>query len=82
MIITKEHACDRIRQAIIVVIFQLPNSVLCFFRGIYHITHDFNQLCKKLVVAIALIVTGECGTGTLADKNGKTTEHIPLNILS
>ena len=80
MIITKEHACDRLRQAIIAVVFQLPSSVLCSFRGIYHITHDFNQLCKKLVAA--LIVTGECGTGTLADKNGKTTEHIPLNILS
>ena len=51
---------------------------LCSFRRIYHITHDFNQLCKKLIAA--LIVTGECGAETIADDNSKTMEHIPLNV--
>ena len=44
------------------VIFQLARF-LCSFRGIYHITHDFNQLCEKL--AAAVIVTGEWGAKTL-----------------
>ena len=51
---------------------------LCSFRRIYHITHDFNQLCKKLIAA--LIVTGKCGAETIADDNSKTMEHIPLNV--
>ena len=49
-------------------------------------THSFNQLYKKLVMA--LIVTGECGTETMADNNNIIEKqwniiiflNIPLNI--
>ena len=58
--------------------FELDRFSLFFSGDILH-NPDFYSRSEKVVVA--LIVTGECGAGTIGDNNSKTMQCIPFNIV-